>query len=117
VLGSQREGDDAAHGVGDQVKGAQVLRLDKACLDRLDVVFQSVHAVRRLGALAEAQEIHREQPAVEDGGFAEHRLGPEGRRRREAVHEGGILGTISCSCCICKPTSVKNYCRNRMLCY
>ena len=85
VIGSQGEGDDAAHGVADQVEGGaaahQAMRLDEAPLDRLHVVSHSVHAVRRLGAPAEAEEIHREQPAVveDEGGLPEHRPSPPRR--------------------------------------
>lgn len=68
MLGSQCEGDDAAHGVADKMEGAQVEWIDEAPLDHLDVIFQSVHAVCRLGRLAEAEEIDRQHSAVvEDG--------------------------------------------------
>lgn len=67
VLRSQCKGDDAAHRVADQMEGTQVQWLDKAPLDHLNVVFQSVHAVCRLGTIAEAEEINGEQSAVQDG--------------------------------------------------
>jgi hypothetical protein len=91
---SEGEGDDAAHGVADQVERCQVHRLHDAPLDRVDVVSQRVVAARRLRAPPEPEEVHRQQPAVGGQQFflPEHRLGPEGRRRREPVDEDGVLG-------------------------
>jgi hypothetical protein len=94
VLDGEGEREDGAERVRDDVEGPDLVSLDDGALDHLDVLAERVERVGRLGAAAEPEQVHGEQPPPRTRLPAhvwEHRRRPEPRRRDEPVDEQHVL--------------------------